>query len=88
MEKGYTSKLGGLGFGTTKYRTGPLQEALRDCFREEAFFGGVPEVPTGCARKVAVTAATETGEQAVIFTNYNRADDEQSMFPKPNCGLD
>jgi hypothetical protein len=43
-------------------------------------FGGVRETPLPSARKVAVTSSTETAEQAVIFTNYNRADDEQSMY--------
>ncbi len=80
MDKAFTPKfLGGVSFGTTKYRTQPLEEALGHCFKEESLFGGVPETPR-CARKVAVTAATETGEQAVIFTNYNRADDEQSII--------
>ena len=79
IKKAFTPKfLGGVTFGTTKYRTQPFEEALSECFRDEAIFGGVPEIPTGCARKVAVTAATETADQAVIFTNYNRADDEQS----------
>lgn len=78
VDQAFTPKfLGGVSFGTTKYRTVPLEEALAESFRDEAMFGGVPETPVGCARKVAVTAATETGDQAVIFTNYNRADDEQ-----------
>lgn len=79
VDTAFTPKfLGGVTFGTTKYRTQPLAEALSECFKDEAIFGGVPETPVACARKVAVTAATELGEQAVIFTNYNRADDEQS----------
>ncbi|KAF2134377.1 hypothetical protein P153DRAFT_402048 [Dothidotthia symphoricarpi CBS 119687] len=78
VEKAFTPKfLGGVSFGTTKFRTQPLEEALSECFGDEAIFGGVPEASVGCARKVAVTAATDTGEQAVIFTNYNRVDDEQ-----------
>lgn len=81
VEKAFTPKfLGGVTFGTTKYRTQPLEEALSESFRDEAIFGGVPETPVGCTRKVAVTSATETGEEAVIFTNYNRADDEQSKL--------
>jgi hypothetical protein len=66
--------------GTNKYRTQPIEEALRECFKDETMFGGVRETPLPSARKVAVTSATETAEQAVIFTNYNRADDEQSMY--------
>ena len=81
VDKAFTPKLlGGVTFGTTKYRTRPLEESLSECFKDEAIFGGVPESPIPCPRKVAVTAATETGDQAVIFTNYNRADDEQSRL--------
>ncbi|KAF1996801.1 hypothetical protein P154DRAFT_565860 [Amniculicola lignicola CBS 123094] len=78
VEKAFTPKfLGGVSFGTTKYRALPLEEALADTFKDEALFGGVSRSHISCTRKVAVTSATETGEQAVIFTNYNRADDEQ-----------
>lgn len=73
--------IGGLKLGITKYRTQPLEEALKECFRDEMLFGGVHETSVNpYSRKVAVTAATETGEQAVIFTNYNRADDEQGKY--------
>lgn len=79
VDKAFTQRfIGGVTFGTTKYRTQPFEDALSECFKDEALFGGVPDTHVGSARKVAVTAATETGEQAVIFTNYNRADDEQS----------
>lgn len=64
-------------FGTTKYSTSHIEEALKECFKDEPIFGGAPDSSSTYARKVAVTAATETGEQAVIFTNYNRASDEQ-----------
>ncbi|KAI8938298.1 hypothetical protein NX059_005951 [Plenodomus lindquistii] len=78
VEKAFTRKFaGGVAFGTNKYRARPLEEALTEAFQEDPMFGGVPETPLGSTRKVAVTAATETAEQAVIFTNYNRADDEQ-----------
>lgn len=78
VEKAFTRKFaGGIAFGTTKYRSRSLEEALAEAFQDDPLFGGVPETPIGNTRKVAVTAATETAEQAVIFTNYNRADDEQ-----------
>lgn len=76
VEKAFTPKFGGLMFGTRKYRTYPLEDALRDCFKDETIFGGSFEASLNYARKVAVTAACETGEQAVIFTNYNRTNDE------------
>ncbi|EUC48828.1 hypothetical protein COCMIDRAFT_2285 [Bipolaris oryzae ATCC 44560] len=63
---------GGFQFMRSKYKTKPLQSALLQAFGDEAMFGGVPEDMSGSARKVAVTAATETGEEVVIFTNYNR----------------
>jgi hypothetical protein len=79
VEKAFTPKFfGGVSLGTNKYRTQPLEEALNECFKDEPMFGGTREIPLTSARKVAVTSATETAEQAVIFTNYNRADDEQS----------
>lgn len=81
VEKAFTPKFfGGVTLGTTKYRTQPLEDAFSESFKEEAMFGGVRDGPLASARKVAVTSATETAEQAVIFTNYNRADDEQSKF--------
>lgn len=49
-----------------------------DHFKDEPIFGGVHETSVSYAHKVAVTASCETGEQAVIFTNYNRADDDTS----------
>jgi hypothetical protein len=79
VEKAFTPKFfGGISLGANKYRTQPLEEALSECFKDEPIFGGARETPLASARKVAVTSATETAEQAVIFTNYNRADDEQS----------
>jgi predicted acylesterase/phospholipase RssA len=64
-------------FSKSKYKTKGLEAVLRERFGEESMFGGVPDIPSGYMRKVAVTAATESGERAVIFTNYNRADDRQ-----------
>jgi hypothetical protein len=79
VEKVFTPKLlGGISFGTCKYHTRPLEDALSECFKDESMFGVPHETPLASARKVAVTSATETADQAVIFTNYNRADDEQS----------
>ncbi|PSN59126.1 hypothetical protein BS50DRAFT_594903 [Corynespora cassiicola Philippines] len=79
VDRAFTPKilgLGGVKFGTTKYRTQPLQDALRDTFKEEMIFGGKFETPKS-GRKVAVTSSNDTGGQAVIFTNYNRAASDQ-----------
>lgn len=79
VDKAFTRKMiGGVFFGTTKYSTTQIEEALKECFKDEPIFGGDPDSSSTYARKVAVTAATETGEQAVVITNYNRASDEQS----------
>ena len=79
VDKAFTPKfLGGISLGTNKYRTSPLEDAFSECFKDEPLFGGIRDIPISNPRKVAVTSATETAEQAVIFTNYNRADDEQS----------
>ncbi|KAF2736521.1 hypothetical protein EJ04DRAFT_462876 [Polyplosphaeria fusca] len=80
VDKAFTPKLGGRMIGKRKYRTRPLEDALMDCFKDEPIFGGSHEDSANYARKVAVTAAYETGEQAVIFTNYNRAEDDQISY--------
>lgn len=82
VDRAFTPKIWGLGgvkFGTTKYRTQPLQDALRDTFKEEMIFGGKFETPKS-GRKVAVTSSNDTGGQAVIFTNYNRAASDQGKY--------
>jgi hypothetical protein len=77
VEKAFTPMfLRGVSLGATKYRTQSFKEVLSECFRDDIMFGGVRETPLTCARKVAVTSATETAEQALIFTNYNHAYDE------------
>jgi hypothetical protein len=81
VDKAFTPKvLGGVTFGNPNYRTKPLQEALCDSFEEETMFGGRRDTPIACSRKVAVTSAKRTGEQAVVFTNYNRKEDKQGRY--------
>ncbi|KAF2758985.1 hypothetical protein EJ05DRAFT_499409 [Pseudovirgaria hyperparasitica] len=74
-DKAFQPKLGGLRLGSSKYRTRPLEEVLQNHFKPERIFGGFHEASASYRRKVAITSATETGEHAVIFTNYNRAED-------------
>lgn len=81
VDKAFTSKfLGRVTFGNPNYRTRPLQEALFESFREKTMFGGRRDIPVACGRKVAVTSVKRTGEQAVIFTDYNRKEDKEGMF--------
>lgn len=64
--------------GKAKYQTKPFETSLLEIFGEEAIVAGLPEDRSnGCPRKVAVTSVTETGEEAVIFANYNRVNDSQ-----------
>jgi hypothetical protein len=58
-----------------KYRTQPLGEVLTRYHMQGSIFGGRSKSSSHYERKVAVTSATETANHAVIFTNYNRADD-------------
>lgn len=54
-----------------RYKTKPLTDALQRMFSDDCIFGGGHR----CLKsqvKVAITSTTETGQQPVIFTNYNR----------------
>jgi hypothetical protein len=80
VDKAFTPRLGGMftSLGKlTRYKTAPLEEALREEFGDGFLFGGLQEDCESYFVKVAVTAATETGEKAVVFTNYNRQQDNQ-----------
>ena len=54
-----------------KYKTRPFKEALKEAFQDDQLFGGVCE-DARYQRKVAVVSTSETGQRAVILTNYNR----------------
>ena len=75
-------------FMRSKYQSKDIMECLTETFGEESMFGGEPtNRARGCARKVAVTACTETGESAVIFANYNRRSDSESMTSSLACSM-
>jgi hypothetical protein len=69
--------MGGVSLGTTKFKTKPLEEALHESFQSEAMFGGKRHIPPASRCRVAVTSAKDTAERAVIFTNYNRPQDDK-----------
>jgi Rad3-related DNA helicase len=73
MMRAFTRKVS-LTLRRGKYRTHPLVEVLNQYFKNNHIFGGEINTPKSYASKVAVTSATETGNDAVIFTNYNRLD--------------
>ncbi|KAF8852713.1 hypothetical protein BDZ45DRAFT_807214 [Acephala macrosclerotiorum] len=58
-------------FHTSKYKTKPFDEVLKEAFGHDQLFGGKCEEPK-YQRKVAVVSTYGTGHQAVILTNYNR----------------
>jgi hypothetical protein len=78
VDKAFTPRLNGF-FGAfgTKYRTKPIEDALQEAFGRELLFGGSHDDASSYFVKVAATAATETGDQAVLLTNYNRQEDQQ-----------
>lgn len=54
-----------------RYKTKPLTDTLQEMFSDDCIFGGGHR----CLKsqvKFAITSTTETGQQPVIFTNYNR----------------
>jgi hypothetical protein len=59
-----------------KYQTGPLESALKESFGEEPLFGrSDPSKAATVRNKVAVIAATPTGNSGVIIANYNPEND-------------
>jgi hypothetical protein len=56
----------------SKYKTRPFEQSLIESFGEDLLFGG-PTDQHLYARHVAVTATTDTGEDPLILTNYNRS---------------
>jgi len=57
-----------------KYKTRPFTDALKAVFNEDSLFGGrCEEGEARYQRKVGVVATSETGQRAVILTNYNRS---------------
>jgi hypothetical protein len=72
MDQAFTPRIPGFGLGRGKYRTLPFDELLKHYFGEGYMFGGPQASAEQYSTKVAVTSATDTANQAVIFTNYNR----------------
>ena len=67
----------------SKYKSKPLENALKATFSvsDQPLFGG-QHSHYHCLAKVAVTSATEIGENAVLLANYNRPQriDDQSEW--------
>lgn len=73
--------------GYSKYKTKPLENALKATFStsDQPLFGGKQNHYHSLV-KVAVTSTTETGENAILLTNYNRPnkndDQGECLFAK------
>jgi hypothetical protein len=81
VSKAFTPRLvGGFGAFGTKYKTRAIEDALQEAFSDECLFGGKHDASSSYYIKVAVTATTETGDQPVILTNYNRQEDSRSIY--------
>lgn len=64
----------------SRYRTEPIEIALKGAFGEEQqLFGGLHKLTT-YGNKVAATATTSTGDKAIILANYNRRDSDLNNY--------
>ena len=68
------NRLSAINLKYSKYKTKPFERILQGVFRlsDQPLFGG-RQSHHPLSVKVAVTATSETGEQAVLLTNYNRS---------------
>ncbi len=67
-------QLSAISHNYSKYKTKPLEEILKTTFSlaDQPLFGGNQD-HCHASVKVAVTSTTETGENALLLTNYNRS---------------
>ena len=67
-------KISAMNHSYSKYKTKPLETILKETFSisEQPLFGGQQNLNHSPV-KVAVTSTKETGEQALLLTNYNRS---------------
>lgn len=75
------NRLSAISLKYSKYRTKPFERILQDVFCDQPLFGGRQNHHRHSV-KVALTATSETGEQAILLTNYNRSHkkDHQSKY--------
>lgn len=78
-------KVAGLKQATTlkhgsKFKTQPLQNALRQVFGEEQLYGGPRKAYYEYDTKVAVTATSGTGQRAVVLANYSRQEENEPNY--------
>jgi len=65
-------------FHTSKYKTEPFNDILRETFGDDQLFGGRSE-ERRYQRKVAIVSTYGTGQEAVILANYNHPQREAEL---------
>jgi len=56
----------------SRYKTEPLEKALKEVFGQEPLFGAQASSPQPVSTRVGVTACMESDQTAFLLANYNR----------------
>ncbi len=64
----------------SKYKTQPLQNALREVFDKEQLYGGPRKAHYEYDTKVAVTTTSGTGQRAIVLANYSRQEENEPNY--------
>ena len=64
----------------SKYKTQPLQSALREVFDREQLYGGPRKAHYEYDTKVAVTTTSGTGQRAIVLANYSRQEENEPNY--------
>lgn len=83
------NRLSAINLKYSKYKTKPFELILQGVLCDQPLFGGRQNHHRPSMR-VALTATSETGEQAILLTNYNRSHkkDHLSRYLFPNFKWD
>lgn len=64
----------------SKYKTGPLRDALHSAFGDGLLYGGSGKAHLSYSTQVAVTATSQTGDTGVILANYSRPEESEPTY--------
>lgn len=64
----------------SKYKSTPLKCALTEAFGREELYGGRQQLYCVYDTKVAVTATSGTGQQALVLANYSRQEEREPNY--------
>lgn len=67
----------------SKYRSAPIEEALKSAFGEDMHLFGDTIGPTKFNIKVAITSTTATSDAGVVMANYNRSEGKTKVAGLP-----